>query len=134
MKFTLVHAEARKLAIYAVGAAPDGFIVTIKEPKQSDEQRDKYHAMIDDIAKHEPAFTAEIWKRLLVDQFKAETLKDDELGKYWAKESVQIVQSLDRQRVVVLGEQTRNFPKYVSSAFIEWLSAWGADKGVRWSA
>ena len=134
MKFTLVHAEARKRAIQAIHDAPDGVIVTFRQAKQSDIQREKYHAMIDDIAKHEPTFTAEVWKRLLVDQFKAETLKDDELGKYWAKESVQIVQSLDRQRVVVLGEQTRNFPKYVSSAFIEWLSAWGADKGIRWSA
>jgi hypothetical protein len=34
---------------------------------------------------------------------------------------------------VVTGEQTRDWPKYVASAFIEYLNAYGHQNNVVWS-
>lgn len=126
---------ARRAAIEFIRTMPLGDKVLIRPAKQSDIQVEKYHAMIGDIAKHEPHFTPEVWKRLLVDQFKADTLglEFPKLREYWLREKIEMRPSLDGQRLVVLGEQTRVFPKYVSSAFIEFLYAWGGDKGVRWT-
>lgn len=131
--FVLAHDTARSRACAAINdPAFAGWLVQFKEPKQSDIQRERYHAMIDDIAEHEPHFTAEVWKRLLVDQFKAETNNHqfERLRDYWRRVKLEMMPSLDGQRMIVLGEQTRDFPKFVSSAFIEFLFAWGADKGV----
>jgi hypothetical protein len=126
---------ARANAVTAVLRAEVGTRVDIAPATQTDIQRDKYHAMIGDIAKHEAHFTAEVWKRLLIDQFKADTLNDahPRLKAFWLREKIEMLPSLDRQRVVILGEQSRNFPKFVASAFVEWLYAWGADKDIRWS-
>ena len=64
---------------------------------------------------------AEIWKRLLIDQFAHET----GLG------GSQIVGSIDGSRIVQLGLQSRKFTKEQGSEFIEWLLAWATDKGIQ---
>ena len=135
-RFVLAHETAKSRAAAACNDPEyEGWMVTFTEPKQSDIQREKYHAMIDDFAKHEPKFDAETWKRLLVDQFKAETNNDQfpKLRDYWRRNQIKIMPSLDGQRVITLGEQTRQFPKFVSSAFIEWLYSQGNEWGVVWS-
>ena len=126
---------ARANCITAILKAEPGTMVSLRPAKRTEEQNAKYHAMIEDIARHEPHFTAEVWKRLLVDQFKADTLNDEfpKIKAYWLREKIEMLPSLDRQRVVILGEQTRQFPIYVASAFVEWLYAYGADKDIVWS-
>jgi hypothetical protein len=130
--FILAHDTARQRALEAVTAAPAGYWVTISEPIKSREQEEKYHAMIGDIAEwftiNGKRLDAETLKRLLVDQFKHETRADPELRKYWdAMAEIDMRPSLDGQRVIVLGSQTRRFKKPLASAFIEWLNAWAAE-------
>lgn len=128
----------RPRAHKAIDAAPDGKVCEIKEPSKTREQEERYHAMIGDIAesvKHlNRNFNGETWKRLLIDQFKRDTLKEPECcAKYWAQNRLSVIPSLDGSAIVVLGEQSRRFPKAVASVFTEWLFALGAEHGVVWS-
>lgn len=96
----------------------------IKLASKSREQEEKYHAMIGDIAKqaqHMGAkWSAEDWKRLLVDQYLRET--ENLQGK--------IIPNLDGSGIVQLGYQTRKFTKEQASEFVEWLYSWAADNGI----
>lgn len=102
-------------------------------------QEEKYHAMISDVAeqcKHLNAnFDRESWKRLLVDQFRRDSIDSgiERLIEYWQRNEVKLVPSLDGSGLVALGQQTRKFPWYVASAFIEWLIQYGAENKVKWS-
>ena len=96
----------------------------IKLKSKSREQEEKYHAMINDIAKQAQhlgaKWSSEDWKRLLVDQFLRET--EDIQSK--------IVPNLDGSGIVQLGLQTRNFTKEQANEFIEWLYSWAANNGI----
>jgi len=96
----------------------------IKLVSKTREQEEKYHAMIGDIAKQAQhlgaKWSAEDWKRLLVDQFLRET--ENIQGK--------IVPNLDGTGIVQLGLQTRKFTKEQASEFVEWLYAWSAENGI----
>jgi hypothetical protein len=96
----------------------------IKLVSKTREQEEKYHAMIGDIAKqaqHMGAkWSAEDWKRLLVDQYMREV--EEIQGK--------VVPNLDGSGIVQLGYQTRKFTKEQASEFVEWLYFWAAHNGV----
>lgn len=125
---------ARQNALNAVHAAPDGHVVTVAEPVKSREQEEKYHAMIGEIAKQHKLF-GRLWdtedmKRILVDQFRRDTIK--EFAELWAAMGhVEMCPSIDGMGVVALGVQTRKFGKKLGSVFIEWLSAFGAENGIK---
>ena len=102
------------------------------------EQEERYHAMLGDIAKQcrhlNLALDLDTWKRLAIDQFKRETLKEPECcAKYWARHQLNVMPSLDGSAIVVMGEQSRRFPKAVATVFVEWLFAFGAEREVAWS-
>jgi hypothetical protein len=96
----------------------------IKFASKSREQEEKYHAMINDIAKQAQhlgaKWSSEDWKRLLVDQYLREA--QDKQSK--------IIPNLDGTGIVQLGLQTRKFTKEQASEFVEWLYAWAAENGV----
>jgi hypothetical protein len=96
----------------------------IKEQSKSREQERLYHELIGQIAKqaqHMGAkWSAEDFKRLLVDQFARE------IGITGGK----IIPNLDGSGVVQLGVQTKHFKAEQASQFIEWLYAWAANNGV----
>lgn len=98
--------------------------IEVKAEGRSNEQNEKFHAIINTIAKqaeHQGAkWNAESWKRFLVDQWASETGK--KIGK--------VVPSLDGERIVQLGFQTRKFTKEESMEFIEFLLAWSAQNGI----
>lgn len=131
--FILVHAEARRRAIQAVQEAPDGFMVQVSEPAKKRIQEEKYHAMIGDIAKQcefmSGKMDADDWKRLLVDMF-SKVMRD--LGTPLHHDG-RVIPSLDFERVVQLGIQTREFRVAEAANFIEYLYAFGSDRGVIWS-
>jgi len=110
--------------------------MTVDEPKTRD-QEERYHAMLNDVARQcihlNERFDADSWKRLCVDMFRKDSMSDPRLAEYWKRKGFRLVPSLDGSGLVVLGEQTRKFPKYVASAFIEWLYAYGAQNDVSWS-
>lgn len=90
----------------------------IKAQSKSREQEEKYHAIIGDIAKqaqHMGAkWSAEDWKRLLVDQF----MRD------YGDSGGRVIPNLDSTGIVQLGFQTRKFTKEQASEFVEWLLQW----------
>ena len=96
----------------------------IKAESRSDEQNAKYHAMLSEIAvqaQHLGAkWSAEDWKRLLVDLFAKET----------GLQGGKIIPSLDGTGIVQLGLQTRDFTKEQAMEFITFLEAWGAENGI----
>jgi len=100
------------------------FQVEIKYKNRSNEQNEKFHAMIGEIAKQAQhlgsKWDAESWKRLLVDQFCREN--DIKTGV--------VIPNLSGDGIVQLGFQTRKFTKEQASEFVEWLHAWGAEHGV----
>lgn len=131
--FVLVHDLARANAVKAVQSAPAGFMVQISEPAKKRIQEEKYHAMIGDIAKQcefmGGKLDADDWKRLLVDMF-AKVMRD--LGTPLHHDG-RVIPSLDYQRVVQLGIQTREFRVAEACNFIEYLYAFGTERDVRWS-
>lgn len=134
--FRLVHDTARQRAANACWTLPDGYVAKFDEPKKSRDQEEKYHAMIGDIHKSKlfcflgrRDWSEDDIKRLLVEAFANEMA---EQGKPLAQ-SGRIVPSLDMQRTVQLGIQTRKFKKAEASAFVEYLYAYGASIGVRWT-
>ena len=96
----------------------------VKKANRSNEQNDMFHALIDKIYKAMKvigsAWSADDWKRLLIDQWAHETGR--KIGK--------VAPSLDGERVVQLGLQSHKFTVEEGSEFIEWLMAWMADKGI----
>ena len=96
----------------------------IKAQSRSDEQSAKYHAMIGEIAEQAShlgaKWSAEDWKRLMVDLFAKET----------GLQGGKIIPSLDGSGIVQLGLQTRNFTKEQAMEFITFLEAWGATNGI----
>jgi hypothetical protein len=117
------------------------FQVTVEPFKGKNKSRDqemKYHAMIGDISRHYEhcgkKWDAEDMKRLLVDQFKRDTINDPVTAQFWkAMGHLEMVPALDGSGVVMLGVQTRRFPVELASIFIEWLFAFGAELGIEWS-
>jgi hypothetical protein len=135
--FILAHDVARQRAIEAVRSAPAGFSVTVAEPAKSRGQEEKYHAQIGDIAAQWQylgiKWSAEDMKRILVNGFKEDTKNDPDLAECWrSMGELRAVPGM-RGGLLVLGDQTRKFPKRLASAFVEWLYALGAEQGVEWT-
>jgi hypothetical protein len=110
-----------------------------KGKSKSRDQEQKYHAMIGDISRQYEhcgkKWDAEDMKRLLVDQFKRDTINDPVIAPLWQSMGhLDMVPALDGSGVVMLGVQTRRFPVELASIFIEWLSAFGSELEVKWSA
>lgn len=138
-KFVLVHDQARRNAAAFCMSAPDGLVVRFSDPVKKREQEEKYHAMCGDIAKVVPFMGRmeglEEWKRLLVDAF-VRVMRDE--AKATGKpdpfaDQGRVVPSLDGGGVVQLGVQTRRFTVAIAAQFIEYLYAFGAERGVIWS-
>lgn len=128
--FFLVHDQARRNAAAFCMEAPAGWMVVFSEPVKKRAQEEKYHAMIGEIAAQVEhigrKWDAESMKRLLLDEFADEMraagtpLNGDG----------SVVPSLDGRRIVQLGIQSRNFTVKEAAQFIEFLTAFGAARGV----
>jgi len=131
--FVLRSEDIRRRAQAAVWDADDNSRVVISDEAKSRDQEEKYHSMIGDIAKvalfmggkhHQ-----DDWKRLLVDAF-AKAMRDAGTPLH---HDGRVIPSLDFERVVQLGIQTKDFYKSEASQFIEYLYSYGAECGVVWS-
>jgi hypothetical protein len=131
MRFNLINeTQAKALMVNLwpkiISALNNGKQLTleVKDAGKSREQEEKYHAMIGEVAKQAQhlgaKWDAESWKRLLVEQF----CKDNGL------KTGAVIPNLAGDGIVQLGTQTRNFTKEQASEFVEWLYAWGAERGV----
>ena len=131
--FILAHSTARANAARYMQEAPEGHMVTVSEPTKKRIQEEKYHAMLLDIAKQclfmGKRHDAEDWKRLLIDAF-AKVMRDSGTPLH---HDGRVIPSLDFQRVVQLGIQTRDFYIKEAAEFIEFLYFYGAENGVIFS-
>lgn len=103
---------------------------------QSRLQEKKIHAMYRDIADQVQLYGKTIpaasWKRVLIDAFRHDT--KDEFATEWKKfGDIELLPALNHPGFVMVGEQSRNFGRKLSSAFIEWLLAFGAEHNVIWT-
>jgi len=137
--FVLVHPEARRRACQAIAEAPEGYAVTLSEPKKRRIQEERYHAMMGDIAKqcthNGRKLSLESWKRLLVEAM-VYILREEAKGQGKPDpfpQDAQLLPSLDGMRIVQVEVLTRNFTVPQASAFIEYLFSFGAEREVIWS-
>ena len=96
-------------------------------PEQRSTQQNKLmHAIIGQIAAqakiHGSRWSAESFKRFLIDQWAHENGEMDSVSK--------VMPSIDGQRVVQLGHQSRRFTKEQAISFTEFMLAWAATNGV----
>lgn len=64
-RFVLISDRVRANAEHAIASAPDGYIVTIAEPKRNTAQNARMWAMLADVANARPEgrqWTPEVWK------------------------------------------------------------------------
>lgn len=121
--FNLVHAEARRRAQLAIAQAPDGYVVTIKEPTRNLEQNALLWVLLDAFAQQLEwpvngqmcKLTAEEWKDVLTAAYKRETQR--------------IAMGLDGG-MVILGMRTSKMGKREFAEFLEFVMAVAADRGV----
>lgn len=124
-RFILVHDQARERAKAAVGAAPDGYVCTVDEPKRNLLQNAKLHAMIGDISKQVVYLKARrsetFWKCLLVSGFEIATGRKPEIAPGLEGEFVNIRGSTSDMGIGEMAE------------LIDYVDAYGNMSGVEWS-
>ena len=98
----------------------------MKPDPKSREQEKLYHSIIGQIAKqsmlHGSRWNQESWKRFLIDQWAHESKEMSSISK--------VMPSIDGERVVQLGHQSRRFTKEQAISFTEWLLYWATTNGV----
>jgi hypothetical protein len=112
---------ARDKALRLVGGAPQGWVITIAEPRRTLDQNALLWALLTDVSTAKPQgrfHTPEIWKDIFLD---AIGIKAD-----W-------VPSLDGSTVVNTARRSSKLSKSQMSELIECIYAYGAEHGVAWS-
>lgn len=118
MKFTLAHDIARQRAVHAVQSAPDGFVVTIKEPTRTLDQNALLWPLLTEVSRqvdwYGQKLTEDEWK----DVFTAGLRKQ------------KAVPGIDGGFVMV-GSKTSRMNKREFSDLVELIYAFGAQHGVK---
>jgi len=131
--FCTVHDNARRSIANYAWMAPHGWVCTFSPPKKKRIQEEKYHAMCGDISRQVEhigrKWDLDDMKRILVDEFAHEM----RLAGTPLHHDSRITVSLDGQRTVQLGIQTREFRIKEAAQFIEFLYAFGAQHNIEWT-
>ena len=119
--FILAHDLARQRAIDAVGMAPEGYSVTIAEPRRNLDQNARMWAMLADISGqvdwYGKRLTPEDWKHVFSSSLRR----------------LEVVPNLDGTGFVALGLSTSRMSKREMSDLIELMFSFGAERGVNWT-
>ena len=124
MKFILKAGTwARRDAIDAISVAPDGYRVEIREPKRTDGQNDRFHAICSDIARSGFLWfgkkrTAQEWKVLLISGHAVAT-----------KEGAEIIPGLEGE-LVSIRESTALMSVKRGASLIEYATSWAVNNGI----
>jgi len=125
--FRLSTMEARQNACRAIVAAPEGYVVEIKEPTRNLLQNAALHAALMDIARqvkwHGKDLSVDVWKRLCT----AAWLR--EVG-----ESPEMIPALDGKGFDIVFERTSTMSVAQMSRLIDWVMCFGAQNGVKFKA
>ena len=125
MKQTFVIQPAphpsRQRAIRAVQEAPEGYVVTISEPKRNLEQNARMWAMLADVSRQVDWYGKKLdptdWKHLFSSSLRR----------------LDVVPNLDGTGFVALGLSTSRMSVREMSDMIELVFAFGAERGVEWT-
>jgi hypothetical protein len=113
--------RAAKEAVRVILAAPNGSVLKVSAPKRSNEQNDKFWAMVGDISRAKPEgreLPPDVWKALLMAE---------------AGFKPRFEMSLDGQGVIPVGYKSSRLTKAEFSDLIEAAYAYGAQHGIQWS-
>lgn len=118
----LTGATARQIAAsYIMDAAPDGCVVTFKEPSRSLEQNARMWAMLADVSAqvnwYGKKLTAEDWKTVFTASLR----------------NTRVVPTIDGDGFVPLGMSTSKMSVKEMTALIDLIDAFGAQHGVAWT-
>lgn len=114
----LASAALRNKAMEALKRAPDGFRVTFEEPRRSEDQSAKFHAMVREVSRQ--------------CQHGGEKLNEDQWKQVFisALAGDKIVPSLDGKAFISIRKSTSRMSKAELSDLIEIVYAYGAEHGV----
>lgn len=121
-----------RCAGYVMEEAPDNFVVVARPEQKRRIQEEKYHAQIADIAR-QTKYAGRQWselhmKRILIDEF-AEEMR---LAGTPLHAQSALIPSENGRRVIQLEIHSSEFYVGEAAQFIEFLNAWGAERGVVW--
>lgn len=121
--FVLVHPRARELALAAVKTAPDGMMVTVREPTRNADQNAKLHAMLTDIVKAKTVWDGELhdiefWKGLVISGWAIAT-----------KAEGKVVRGIEGE-IVLIRRASSSMTKKELSSLIEYLTAFMVKRGI----
>jgi hypothetical protein len=112
------HSRLRAHAL--IDRAPPSYVCKVEAPRRTGEQNDKLWAMLTDVSLSKPQgrkHTPEMWKCIFMQACGHE---------------VQFLHGLDGLPFPA-GFRSSRMTKAQMSELIEFISAWGAENGVRWS-
>lgn len=122
----LTNPTARRFAIQQIERAPDNHVAIIREKTRSLDQNAKLHAMLSDISRQAEYMgkrrSVEFWKGLFVSGWQIAT-----------KQNPEIVPGLEGE-FINIRESTATMSARKISEVIEYISAWAANEGIRFSA
>ena len=121
--FILAHKEARIRAVACVAEAPDGYVVTVREPTRSIYQNAVQWPYLEAFSKQLKWPVNGVAVELSPEEFK------DILTAAFEGERVRLAQGLNGG-VVMLGLRTSKMSKARFSEWLEFLMATAADRGV----
>jgi hypothetical protein len=122
-RFILAHDLARRRAVAAVAEAPEGYVITIAEPKRSGAINAALHAKLTEIAAGREwagkRWPMEVWKRLLVAA--------------WSRangEAITLLPALDGVGVDIVQRHTSTMTQRQVSKLLSYVEAWDAEMEV----
>lgn len=121
--FRLVHKDARANALYAVSAAPDGYVVTVRPAGRSLDQNARLHAMLTDIANSKFEWSG---CRRTVDELKVLFVSAHAIAEGRNQE---VVKGFEDEPVA-LRESTAAMSKARLGSLMEYIEAWAAPRGI----
>lgn len=119
--YVLAHAEARRRAVAAIQQAPEGYVVTVAEPRRNGDQNALLHALLSEIAERctwaGQRHDIDTWKRLLVGAWSRAT-----------GEPTVVLPALDGYGVEVVFRRSSRLSVRECSELIEYVKAWMAER------
>lgn len=122
-RYILINDHVRANALAAVRTAPDGFSVSISEPKRSTDQNSKFHAIVADIARSPLKWAGksrspEQWKAILISGHSVAT---DQAG--------EVIPGIEGE-FVAIRESSANMSVRRAASLIEYTLAFCAMHGI----
>lgn len=121
--FVLSHPEARRRAMAAIAEAPEGFVVTVQEPKRNSDQNALLWVLLTAFAEQLEWPVNGAMVKLAPEEWK------DLLSAAYKRESQRVAMGIDGG-MVMLGLRTSKMGKRQFAEFVEFIHATAAARGV----